>query len=68
MRNFLVALIAVIPATANAAPGLDDIVYGATVEAGNTDVETRYGRLTSGDAAGEDALVVMARRQEYVTV
>lgn len=60
MRNLLVlaALFAVIPATANAAPGLDDVVYGATVEAGKTEVETRYGRLTSGDAAGEDALVV----------
>lgn len=43
-----------------AAPGLDDAVYGATVEAGRTEIETRYGRLTGGNADGEDAIVLEA--------
>lgn len=43
---------------ARAAPGLDEIVYGATVEPGITEIESRYGRLTGGPADGEDALVM----------
>lgn len=43
---------------ASAAPGLDDEVYGATVVNGQTEIETRYGRLTGGPADGEDALVL----------
>jgi hypothetical protein len=49
-----------IPAAASAAPGLDDAVYGATVEAGKAEIETRYGRLMGGEDAGEDAFVAEA--------
>lgn len=42
---------------ASAAPGLGEKVYGATVEKGVSEVEVRYGRLTGGDADGEDAAV-----------
>lgn len=42
----------------HAAPGLDEKVYGATVETGVSEVEVRYGRLVGGVAAGEDATVV----------
>jgi hypothetical protein len=47
-------------APAHAAPGLDEIVYGATVEPGETEFEARYGRLTGDAADGEDALVLEA--------
>lgn len=40
--------------TAHAAPGLGDEVYGATVEPGEVEIETRYGVLTGGPDAGED--------------
>lgn len=40
-----------------ATPGVGEQVYGATVEKGVTEVETRYGRLTGGPDAGEDGLV-----------
>lgn len=43
-----------------AAPGLDAVVYGATVEAGKSEIETRYGRLSGGPADGEDAFVIEA--------
>ena len=49
-------LAAATPVTA--APGLGSKVYGATVEAGVTEVETRYGRLVGDSADGEDGLVV----------
>lgn len=49
-----------VPSTVYAAPGLDDVVYGATVETGKSEIETRYGRLTGGPADGEDALVIEA--------
>lgn len=42
---------------ASAAPGLGEKVYGATVEKGVSEVEVRYGRLTGGDADGEDTTV-----------
>lgn len=45
---------------AHAAPGLDDAVYGASIEADKTEIETRYGRLTGGNADGEDAFVLEA--------
>ena len=45
---------------AYAAPGLDDVVYGATVEPGKTEIEARYGRLTGGTADGKDAFVLEA--------
>jgi hypothetical protein len=43
---------------AKAAPGVGEKVYGATLEAGVTEVEARYGRLTGGAADGEDGLVL----------
>lgn len=48
------------PSAVDAAPGLDAVVYGATVEAGKSEIETRYGRLTGGPADGEDAFVIEA--------
>jgi hypothetical protein len=48
----------VLPSAAYAAPGLDEAVYGATVEPDKSEIETRYGRLTGGAEAGKDALVV----------
>lgn len=59
--NWVLGLVLLaVPSTAIAAPGLDDVVYGATVEAGKTEIETRYGRLTGGSAGGEDAFVLEA--------
>lgn len=49
-----------VPSIANAAPGLDSVVYGATVEAGKTEIEARYGRLTGRSADGQDAFVLEA--------
>lgn len=46
----------VVAAPANAAPGLGDKVYGATVEPGVTEIEARYGRLMGDEADGEDVL------------
>ena len=64
MRAYLViaASLMAISSAASAAPGLDEVVYGATVEAGKTEIETRYGRLTGGPADGEDALVLEVAR------
>jgi hypothetical protein len=45
-----------ISTVSQAAPGLGDKVYGATVEAGVTEFEARYGRLMGDEADGEDAL------------
>jgi hypothetical protein len=59
MRVSLVAALLaglVIAAPANAAPGLGDKVYGATVEDGVTEFEARYGRLMGDEADGVDAL------------
>jgi hypothetical protein len=41
-----------------AAPGVGEKVYPATVDAGVTEVEARYGRLTGGENSGEDGLVL----------
>jgi hypothetical protein len=46
-----------LPTAAFAAPGVGEKVYGATVEAGVTEFEARYGRLTGGSADGEDGVV-----------
>lgn len=54
----LAALVAASPAAA--APGVGDKVYGATLEAGETEFEARYGRLAGDEADGEDALVLEA--------
>ncbi|MFC3174657.1 hypothetical protein ACFOD9_10370 [Novosphingobium bradum] len=48
------------PTAAHAAPGLADEVYAATVQAGEPEVELRYGRLGGGPDHGEDALKVEA--------
>ena len=61
MKSFSIAAAAVLAlggSALHAAPGLDEKVYGATVEAGVSEVEVRYGRLVGGVAAGEDATVV----------
>lgn len=55
----LAALAAIaIAQPAYAAPGLGEQVYGATVDKGVTEVETRYGRLNGGADAGEDKFVL----------
>lgn len=56
----LAAMSAIAPTTALAAPGLGDEVNGATVNAGETDLEARYGQLTGGADQGEDALKLEA--------
>lgn len=43
-----------------AATDLDDEVYGATIPAGETELEARYGRFTGDEANGSDALVLEA--------
>ena len=43
---------------AQAAPGLAEKVYGATVEPNVTELEGRYGRIQGGASDGEDALVL----------
>lgn len=61
MKSFSIAAGAVLAlggSALHAAPGLDEKVYGATVETGVSEVEVRYGRLVGGVAAGEDATVV----------
>ncbi|WP_226017084.1 hypothetical protein [Novosphingobium sp. FKTRR1] len=42
------------PQTACAAPGMGDEVYGATVEKGEVELETTYGRLAGGPDHAED--------------
>ncbi len=46
--------LALTTAPAHAAPGTGEEVYGATVEAKEIEVETRYGQLTGGPQGGED--------------
>lgn len=58
--GFLFAFLLVAPAAAYATPGLDEEVYGATVGAGETEIETRYGRLAGGSVGGQDAFVLEA--------
>ena len=43
---------------ADAAPGVGDPVYGATVTQGAAEFEARYGRLTGRSANGDDGLVL----------
>jgi hypothetical protein len=56
IRRIFAALCAsaLLSTSAWAAPGLGEKVYGATVEPGLTEFETRYGRLVGGREAGED--------------
>ena len=60
MQRCLISAIILLSASsaAHSAPGLDDAVYGASVEADKTEFETRYGRLTGGNLDGEDAFVL----------
>jgi hypothetical protein len=51
---------AILPGTACADPGVGDPVYGATLVAGMTEFEARYGRLTGGTDDGADGLVLEA--------
>ena len=53
-----ILLAAILPTAAHADAGLDDKVYGATVEGGVSEVEFRYGRLVGDEADGEDAAVL----------
>lgn len=55
---FVALLMAMASAPLAAAPGVGEKIYGSTVDAGATEVEARYGRLTGGDADGEDGLVL----------
>jgi hypothetical protein len=43
-----------------AAPGMADEIYGATVEKGEVEIESRYGRLGGGPDDGEDAVKLEA--------
>lgn len=56
----LASILLTVPSAAYAAPGLDEVVYGATVEPGKSEIEARYGRLTGGVADGDDAFVLEA--------
>lgn len=58
MKRFLIlaALGCAIPTYAFAAPGMGGEVYGATVDAGETEFEARYGALGGGPDDGEDVL------------
>lgn len=49
-----------LPQAAVAAPGLADEVYPASVEAGEPEIEARYGRLGGGPDSGEDSLKLEA--------
>jgi hypothetical protein len=60
--RILASALVLVPSAGLAAPGLDEEVYGATIETGKTELEARYGRLVGGSADGEDALVIEAAR------
>ncbi|MDE2436952.1 MAG: hypothetical protein KGM49_11890 [Sphingomonadales bacterium] len=49
-----------LPQSALAAPGMGDEVYGAEIETGKVELESRYGALAGGPADGEDALKLEA--------
>lgn len=59
-RSLLTGAAAVIASSALAAPGVGGKVYGATVEAGVSEFEARYGRLMGRADDGEDGLVLEA--------
>lgn len=58
MKRLALAISLSTVTAAHAAPGVGEKVYGATIEAGQTELEARYGRLTGGAADGEDGLVL----------
>ena len=57
-RAAAAVLLGALSAPAFGAPGVGEKVYGATVEKGVSEVEFRYGRLTGGEADGEDGAVI----------
>jgi hypothetical protein len=60
-KLILLAGVALLGATeARAAPGVGSEVYGATAEAGKTELEARYDRLTGGAADGADVIKLEA--------
>lgn len=60
LSAFTCASALTISSPAQAAPGLGQEVYGATVEEGEVELESRYDRLTGGPSAGEDVLKLEA--------
>lgn len=62
MNKLLIAtvLAAAMPTAAHAAPGMATEVYGANVEAGKIEVESRYDRLSGGPDSGEDVFKLEA--------
>ncbi len=60
IRHLAAASILLLGTAAHAAPGLDSKVYGATIESGVTEIETRYARLTGKSDNGASALVLEA--------
>jgi len=62
MRKFAIgaAMACALSTPALAAPGMADEVYGATVEKGELEIESRYGRLNDGPDDGEDVIKLEA--------
>ncbi len=62
MRRILTSMVLLAwpPGASGAAPGVGEEVYPATIEAGTTEFEARYGRLTGGASDGEDGLTLEA--------
>lgn len=58
MRIYLIGAVmaCTVSTAALAAPGLGDEIYGATVESGEFEAESRYGSLVGGPDDGEDTL------------
>lgn len=54
------AFAAALPSAAWADPGMGNEVYGATVDAGKIEIETRYDRLSGGADNGEDVFQLEA--------
>ena len=59
MRSFIKAAVAglFLSASPAVAGELTTKVYGATLEAGTTEIETRIGRMTGGEASGQTGLL-----------
>lgn len=60
LTGAVIGLGILLPATAHAAPGMANEVYGATVQAGTTELETRYDGLAGGPDDGEDVIKLEA--------
>lgn len=59
-RTMATAGAALLATSAQAAPGVGEEVYGATLDPGVTEFEFRYGRLNGDAADGEDGFVLEA--------